>query len=66
MTAANPAPNYTMLDRLKEKLDEISECNDWEHSFVQDLLIRREEGKLGRLTDKQFKKLLDLHEKYCA
>lgn len=60
------APNYTMLDKLKEKLDEIEETNDWEHRFVSDLLIRREEGRLGKLTDKQFMCLLKIHEKHCT
>jgi hypothetical protein len=60
------APNYTMLDNLKEKLDEIEEANDWEHRFVSDLLIRREEGRLGKLTGKQFMCLMKIHEKYCA
>jgi hypothetical protein len=60
------APNYTMLDNLKEKLDEIEEANDWEHRFVSDLLIRREEGRLKKLTDKQFMCLMKIHERYCA
>lgn len=58
--------NMPMLDNLKDVLDEIEEHNDWEHKFVTDLLIRREEGKLEKLTDKQFMKLLDIHEKYCG
>jgi len=62
----NDTPNYTMLDNLKEKLDEIEQTNDWEYRFVSDLLIRREEGKLGKLTDKQFACLLRIHERYCA
>ena len=43
---ASGAPNYTMLDNLKPKLDEIEEANDWDFRFVSDLLIRREEGRL--------------------
>ena len=62
----NDTPNYTMLDNLKQELDEIEKCNDWELKFIQDLLIRREEGKLGKLTDKQFMKLLSIHEKSCT
>jgi len=61
------APNYDrLLDPLKEKLDEIEEKNEWEHNFVQDLLIRSEEGRLGKLTDKQFMCLVKIHDRYCA
>ena len=60
-----PAPNYTMLDNLKPKLEEIEATNDWEHRFVSDLLIRREEGRLERLSDRQFMCLLKIHERYC-
>jgi hypothetical protein len=59
-------PNYTMLDNLKPKLEEIEETNDWEYRFVSDLLIRREEGRLEKLTDRQFICLLKIHERYCA
>lgn len=57
---------HQMLDGLKTKLNEIEEADAWAHKFVEDLLVRREEGKLGKLTDKQFKKLLEIHERYCA
>ena len=66
MTEPKDKPNYTMLDNLKEVLDDIEQENDWEYNFVSDLLIKREEGRLGRLTDKQFMKLFDIHEKYCT
>lgn len=59
------APNYTMLDNLKEKLEEIEQANDWEYRFVSDLLIRREEGRLEKLSDRQFMCLLKIHECYC-
>lgn len=65
MTGPSPSPNYTMLDNLKDVLDDIGRDDEWAHGFVQDLLIRREEGGLGRLTDKQFKKLVEIHDKYC-
>jgi len=55
-----------MLANLRAELDEIEKCNEWEHRFVQDLIIREDEGRLGKLTDKQFMKLLDIHEKYCT
>lgn len=53
-----------MLENLKEVLDEIEQDNDWEAKFVTDMLIRSEQGY--RLTDKQFSKLVDIHEKYCG
>ena len=59
-------PNYTMLDALKEIFDELAEKDAWAHKFVEDLLVRREEGRLGKLTDKQFMKLLEIHERHCA
>lgn len=55
-----------MLDNLKEVLDEIEEDNDWNYKFVTDLLIKQEEGKLGRLTHRQFNCLVLAHEKYCG
>ena len=53
-----------MLENLKEGLDEIEKSNDWEAKFTADMLVLHEEGK--RLTDKQFAKLVDVHEKYCG
>lgn len=58
-------PNYIMLDNLKPKLDEIEQDNDWNHRFIADLLIQREEGRLGKLSDRQFMCLLKIHERYC-
>lgn len=55
-----------MLANLRLELDSLAESDAWAHDFVQDLLIREEEGKLGKLTDKQFKKLLEIHERYCT
>lgn len=55
-------PNYTMLDNLKEILEEIT--NEWEYNFVENLLIKREEGTLGKLSDKQFMKLVQIHDRY--
>ena len=53
-----------MLDNLKEVLDEIEQTSDWEAKFTADMLVLHEQGK--RLTDKQFAKLVDVHEKYCG
>lgn len=55
-----------MLDNLKEVIEGIEESNDWEHKFVSDLLIKQEQGNTEKLTDKQFAKLVDIHEKYCG
>lgn len=53
-----------MLENLKEVLDEIDKANDWEAKFISDMLLLKEQGK--KLTDKQFAKLVDIHEKYCG
>jgi len=58
--------NHVMLDGLKANLDEIEKADPWAHKFVEDMLIRREEGRLGKLSDKQFMKLLEIHERYCT
>lgn len=55
-----------MLDNLKEILDEIEQASDWECGYVTDILVKMEEGKITRLSDKQFAKLVDIHEKYCG
>ena len=57
---------YPMLDAFKEVLDEIEIANELEHKFIQDMLIRYEEGRLDKMTDKQFIKVFDIHEKYCG
>ena len=53
-----------MLDDLKGVLDEIEKANEWEHGFVQDMLIRFEEDPDYKLINKQFKKLHDIHQRY--
>lgn len=63
--SSRAAPNYTMLDNLKQKLDEIGQASEADHCFVSDLLIRREEGRLKKLSDAQFMGLLKIHEQYC-
>ena len=55
-----------MLDNLKEILDDLEKKDEWAHGFVQNLLIKQEEGKLGKLTLKQWNKLLEIHERYCV
>ena len=55
-----------MLDNLKEVLDDIELSNEWEAKFLSGLIIKQEEGKLERLSDKQFKCLTRIHEKYCG
>ena len=59
-------PNYSMLDDLKEVLGDIEQRNDWDHGFISDLIIKREEGTLGRLSDRQFENLLRCHQRYCV
>jgi len=56
-----------MLDKLRKKLAEIEESNQWEHDFVEGLLIEMEEGrdfKKRPITNTQFKILTDINYKY--
>ncbi len=52
-----------MLNDLKEVLEEIEKQNDWEHRFVENMLILKEQGK--KLSGPQFKTLSGIHDKYC-
>lgn len=52
-----------MLNNLFDHLDDIAEQSDWEYGFVTDLMQRDEEGKRD-LSDKQFKKLNEIHNRY--
>lgn len=54
-----------MLDDLRDVLEEIAAQSDWEHRFVQDILIRKEECPEIKLTGAQFNKLVEIHNKYC-
>lgn len=59
-----------LLDQLRDELPRIESENDWEHQFVEGLIIELEEGrdfsKSGRpLTGRQFKKLCEIHTRYC-
>ena len=52
-----------MLEKLKDHLDDIK--NEWEHDFVESLLIEMEEGrdfKEKPLSDKQFKILVRIND----
>ena len=52
-----------MLEKLKDRLDDISD--EWEHDFVESLIIEMEEGrdfKEKPLSDKQFKILVRIND----
>ena len=54
-----------MLEKLKDRLDDISD--EWEHDFVESLIIEMEEGrdfKEKPLSDKQFKILVRINDKW--
>ena len=54
-----------MLHSLKRRLEQID--NEWEYNFVEGLIIEMEEGrdfKEKPLSDKQFKILVRIQEKY--
>lgn len=54
-----------MLEKLRKKLSSIK--NEWEHDFIEGLVIEMEEGrdfKVNPLSDAQFCKLVELDTKY--
>lgn len=53
-----------MLDKLKPRLDEIAADNEWEHDFIQGLIIKKEEDPEYKLTGKQFSKLSEINDKW--
>ena len=53
-----------MLDDLKDYLDGIESLNEWEHKFVEDLIIKKEEDPNYTLSAKQFARLTEIHRKY--
>lgn len=59
-------PMPRILENLREHLDQIEQASDWEYRFVCDQLERLEENPAARLTDKQFRKALRLHQKYVT
>jgi len=56
--------NNRLLAALEPHLDTIEAENEWEYNFVTDLMERLESGKIEKLTDKQFLKLNQIHNKY--
>ena len=52
-----------MLDQLKEVMDDIERENNWAFTFIQDILIKKEEGEYT-LSKKQFNKLVEIHNEY--
>lgn len=59
----NPISMPRMLENLRDRLDEIERDNEWNYRFVCDLCERCESGPY-RLSDKQFKVLHRIHQKY--
>jgi len=54
-----------LLDQLKDHMDEIERKDAWAFTFVENLLIQKEENPDKQLTGKQFTKLCEIHTKYC-
>jgi len=54
-----------MLDDLRDELDEIERCNEWEYKFVTDIMQRKEETPDYKLSSKQFEILNRIHQQYC-
>jgi len=54
-----------LLEQLKDVMDEIEATDEWAHNFVEALIIRKEERPDAQLSGPQFKKLCEIHTKYC-
>lgn len=54
-----------MLDQLNEHMEEIAVKDEWAYDFITKIKIQKEEDPTKKLTTKQFKKLIELHNKYC-
>lgn len=55
-----------MLDNLKEVLDMIELQNEWEFTFVTDIIERKEQDENYTLSGKQFSILDRIHQTYCG
>ena len=53
-----------MLEQLKEVMDDIEPVDSWAFNYIQDILIKKEQNPNMVLSTKQFKKLVELHEKF--
>lgn len=53
-----------MLDDLRDNLEEIERKDERAYNFITSILIQKEENPEKKLTAKQFKYLVDLHNKY--
>lgn len=53
-----------LLDALEPYLEEIEANDEWAYNFVTDLMERYEDGKIDRLTPKQFNKLNEIANRY--
>lgn len=57
-------PGSDLLNNLKEHIDDIESDWEWAHTFITDLMEKREEGKITKLTNNQFMWLTRIHDKY--
>ena len=57
-------PGSDLLDNLKEHVDDIESDWDWAHTFITDLMEKREEGKITKLSNDQFLWLTRIHDQY--
>lgn len=57
----------TMVNDLFEIIDDIeNDGNEWAATFITNMKIQKEEKPTMKYTGPQFKKLVELHNKYCA
>lgn len=59
---------HHMLDSFMENdtMEIVEGKSDKDFRFLQSLLIKYEEDELGKLSDAQFKWLMDCHERYIG
>ncbi len=55
-----------LIDQLTEYMGEIERKDDWAFNFIESIKIKKEEDPNKKLTGAQFKKLCEIHTKYCG
>lgn len=53
-----------MLDDLMEIIDELEVKDDFAYSFITNLKIRKENNPDRQMSGKEFKTLVDVHNRY--
>lgn len=59
----NPRQDQEHINDLLCEAQDITNLNEWEIEFIEDLLSYISEDKLWNLTENQYKKLVEITEK---